>query len=70
MIRRAPHRISAAPKRIRRLTGKKVASQKMERTPSPVTQWDENLEVGADADTPMSDEDYRVRSASRARSTS
>jgi hypothetical protein len=40
--------------------GKVVATQKMEHTIPFILEWDENLDVGSDTGTPVSDQDYQV----------
>ena len=43
-----------------KVDGKVVAEQKMKRTIPLILQWDENLDVGSDTGTPVSDADYKV----------
>jgi arylsulfatase len=43
-----------------KVDGQAVATQKMEQTIPLILQWDENLDVGADTGTPVSDQDYQI----------
>jgi arylsulfatase len=43
-----------------KVDGAVVAEQKMKQTLPFILEWDENLDVGADTGTPVSDADYRV----------
>jgi hypothetical protein len=43
-----------------KVDGKVVATQTMERTIPLTLQWDESLDIGADAGTPLDDRDYKV----------
>jgi arylsulfatase len=43
-----------------KVDGKKVATQKMERTVPLVLPWDETFDIGADTGTPVDDRDYQV----------
>lgn len=42
------------------MSGKEVATQKMERTTPRVLQWDETLDILSDTGTPVDDRDYQV----------
>lgn len=43
-----------------KVDGKVVATEKMPHTIPFILEWDENLDVGSDTGTPVSDEDYQV----------
>jgi arylsulfatase A-like enzyme len=45
---------------ILKVDGKAVATQKMENSLPFILEWDENLDVGSDTGTPVSDQDYQV----------
>jgi arylsulfatase len=45
---------------VRKVDGRTVATQTMERTIPLLLQWDENFDVGADTGTPVDDQDYQV----------
>jgi arylsulfatase len=52
--------IGSSGRGVLKVDGKIVAEQKMQRTLPLILQWDENLDVGSDTGTPVSDADYQV----------